>query len=153
MLTNSKRDEPAPPVGAPLGASGSKHYLVRDIMTRKVMTMRPHDSFGDAVTLMANHQFRHFVVTEDNERVVGVVSDRYILRSFARSSDWKTLNVSRIMTSEPCTVNIETPLAAAVALMIEKRINCLPVVADDGTLRGILTSTDLLKSYQNLLAS
>jgi len=132
----------------------SAHTIcVRDVMTSDVKTMGPHDAFGAAISLMANHQFRHFVVTEADGRVVGVVSDRDILRSFARTSDWKTLDVSRIMTSEPITVKPETPLAEAVAQMVAKRINCLPVVADDGTLRGILTSTDLLMSYQTLLES
>jgi len=149
MDINSKKAENS----LSAAAKRARPICVRDVMTSDAKTMGPHDTFGEAVSLMANHQFRHFVVTEVDGRVVGVVSDRDILRSFARTSDWKTLNVSRIMTSEPSTVKPETPLAEAVARMVAKRVNCLPVVADDGTLRGILTSTDLLRSYQTFLES
>ena len=45
----------------------------------------------------------------------------------------------------------KTPIVDAVSKMVAKRINCLPVVEDDGTVCGIVTSTDLLKSYQQLL--
>jgi CBS-domain-containing membrane protein len=37
--------------------------------------------------------------------------------------------------------------------MVAKRINCLPVLDDEGKVCGILTSTDLLKAYQKLLES
>jgi acetoin utilization protein AcuB len=55
------------------------------------------------------------------------------------------------MTRNPITVKRNTPIIEAVSKLIAKRINCLPVVEDDGTVCGIVTSTDLLKSYQQLL--
>ena len=48
-------------------------------------------------------------------------------------------------------VKRETRIIDAVAKMLAKRINCLPVVREDDTVCGIVTSTDLLKSYQQLL--
>jgi CBS domain-containing protein len=48
-------------------------------------------------------------------------------------------------------VKRSTPIIDAVSKIVAKRINCLPVVEDDGTVCGIVTSTDLLKSYQQLL--
>ena len=55
------------------------------------------------------------------------------------------------MTRNPITVTRNTPIIDAVSKMLSKRINCLPVVEEDGTVCGIVTSTDLLKSYQQLL--
>jgi len=55
------------------------------------------------------------------------------------------------MTHNPVTVRRHTPIADAVSKIVSKRINCLPVVEEDGTVCGIVTSTDLLKSYQQLL--
>jgi CBS domain-containing protein len=55
------------------------------------------------------------------------------------------------MTHNPVTVRRSTPIADAVGKILSKRINCLPVVEDDGSVCGIVTSTDLLKSYQKLL--
>ena len=57
------------------------------------------------------------------------------------------------MTRDPITVKCETPISVAVAKMVAKRINCLPVLDDEGKVCGILTSTDLLKAYQKLLES
>jgi CBS domain-containing protein len=57
------------------------------------------------------------------------------------------------MTRGPVTVKRETLLSVAVAKIVAKRINCLPVLDDEGKVCGILTSTDLLKAYQKLLES
>ena len=57
------------------------------------------------------------------------------------------------MTPDPFTVKRETPLSVAVARIVSKRINCLPVLDDEGKVCGIVTSTDLLKAYQKLLES
>ena len=55
------------------------------------------------------------------------------------------------MTRNPITVKRNTPIIDAVSKILSKRINCLPVVEDDGSVCGIVTSTDLLKSYLKLL--
>ena len=55
------------------------------------------------------------------------------------------------MTRNPITVTRNTPIIDAVSKILSKRINCLPVVEDDGSVCGIVTSTDLLKSYLKLL--
>jgi CBS domain-containing protein len=59
--------------------------------------------------------------------------------------------VEQIMTRAPFTVGPKTPLIDAVSKMIAKRINCLPVIDEHGAVCGIVTSTDLLKSYQKVL--
>jgi CBS-domain-containing membrane protein len=126
---------------------------VADVMTSKVVTLSPHHSFGEAVSLMANRQFRHFVVVHPDGRIAGVISDRDILRALARTSNWQAKTVEQIMTRAPFTVGPQTPIGDAVSKMIAKRINCLPVIAEDGAVCGIVTSTDLLKSYQKILES
>lgn len=126
---------------------------VGDVMTGEVMSLKLDDSFEQAVSLMANRHFHHFAVIDASGRIAGVISDRDILRALARAANWQTKTVSEIMTRDPFTVNPETPLCDAVATMLSKHINCLPVIHGDGTVCGILTSTDLLKSYHQLLES
>ena len=46
---------------------------VADVMTRHVITLNPHHSFSDSVSLMAKHSFRHFLVVDAANRLVGVV--------------------------------------------------------------------------------
>jgi len=132
--------------------STGKTHCVADVMTREVVSLSPQHNFADAVNLIANRHFRHFVVV-DNGRIVGIVSDRDVLRGLARTANWQKKEVGEFMTVDPITVKPNMSLATAIAKMLAKRINCLPVIADDGTVCGILTSTDLLKSYQQVLES
>ena len=116
---------------------------VSEIMTKRVITLKPYHSLSDSVTLIAKHSFRHFAVV-DSHRLVGVVSDRDILRVLARTKDWQSTTVSQFMIRDPVTVQPDTPISVAVREMLSKRINCLPVVDAHGDLQGIVTSTDLL---------
>jgi CBS domain-containing protein len=85
--------------------------------------------------------------------VLGVISDRDIFRCQGRISEWQVKQVQEIMTSYPVTVTPETVLTAAVSTMVSKKINCLPVIEDSGTVCGIVTSTDIMESYHNILES
>jgi predicted transcriptional regulator len=55
------------------------------------------------------------------------------------------------MTARPFTVTPDSPLFVAASELMSKKINCLPVVSDDQAVLGILTSTDLIKSYQKMV--
>jgi predicted transcriptional regulator len=131
---------------------GQRTRCVDDVMTREVVSLSPRHNFDDAVNLISNHHFRHFVVV-DNGQIVGIVSDRDVLRGLARTDNWQEKQVSEFMTIDPTTVKPDTSLSDAITKMLDKKINCLPVIADDGTVCGILTSTDLLKAYQKELES
>jgi len=124
---------------------------IADIMTSKVVTLSPHHSFSEAANLMNDRYFRHCVVVDAHGQIVGVISDRDILRALARNPNARSKSLEQIMTHNPVTVRRHTPIADAVSKIVSKRINCLPVVEEDGTVCGIVTSTDLLKSYQQLL--
>jgi CBS domain-containing protein len=124
---------------------------VADVMTGKVVTLSPHHSFNDVANLMNDRYFRHCVVVDQGGMVVGVISDRDILRALARNPNSRSKSLDQIMTKQPVTVKRNTAIIDAVGKMLAKRINCLPVIDDDGRVCGIVTSTDLLKSYQQLL--
>ena len=124
---------------------------VADVMTGKVVTLSPHHTLSEVANLMNNRYFRHCVVVDNNRKIVGVISDRDILRALARNPNARSKSLDQIMTRNAVTVKRNTPIIDAVSKMLAKRINCLPVVEEDGTICGIVTSTDLLKSYQQLL--
>ena len=124
---------------------------VADVMVAKVVTLSTHHGFDEAVRLMNDRHFRHCVVVDAHGKLVGVISDRDILRSLARNSNSRAKSLDQIMTRNPITVKRDTSILDAVSKILSKRINCLPVVDDDDAICGIVTSTDLLKSYQQLL--
>ena len=140
---------------AQLTLSGTSSIIapteVADVMIGKVVTLSRHHSFNEAANLMNDRYFRHCVVVDAQGHIVGVISDRDILRALARNPNARSKSVEQIMTQNPVTVRRNTPIADAVGKIVSKRINCLPVVEENGTVCGIVTSTDLLKSYQQLL--
>ena len=125
---------------------------VAEVMTREVITLSPRHSFQQAITLVARHRFRHLLVVEADARLAGVISDRDLLRFMAREPHWDTATVAEVMKPQPVTVRAETPLSTAIAEMLTRRINCLPVVDEAGRVCGILTSTDLLQAFQQIQA-
>ena len=126
---------------------------VRDIMTRTVMTLTPQQSVPEAITLLARHRFRHFPVVEESRDLmglVGVVSDRDLLRALTRGPGAERMTVQEIMETQVMTVRPETPLSATATVMLQQRINCVPVLDDEKRLCGIVTSADLLRVFQQL---
>src|SRR5262245_39778808 len=126
---------------------------VADIMSRKLVTLSAHHTFGQAVQLMTDFPFRHFLVIHADGRLAGVFSNRDVLRALGRTPNWQAKSVSGVSTNKVFTVTPETPLSVAAAEMLSRRINCLPVVGSYGKVCGIITSTDLLRSYQKIQAS
>lgn len=125
---------------------------VADIMSTNLVTLSAHHTFGQAVQLMTDSPFRHFLVIHADGRLAGVFSDRDVLRALGRTPNWQAKYVSGVMTHKVFTVTPETLLSEAAAEMLSRRINCLPVIGNDGKVCGIITSTDLLRSYQKIQA-
>ena len=107
-------------------------------MTSKVVTLLPNKSLHEAIGMMANNAFRHFIVVEKDSSLVGVISDRDLLRAMNHSKDWTTMNIGGLMTQKVITVNPETALSDAVAHILTHRINCLPVVDEKNRVCGIV---------------
>jgi acetoin utilization protein AcuB len=110
---------------------------VSSLMTAPVITAAPEDTIAEARLAMARAWIRHLPVVDDG-RVVGILSDRDL-----RSAD-DGESVASSMTRDPHTVFRDTPARDAAALMIQYRIDALPVVDADMRLLGVVTSTDLL---------
>ena len=120
--------------------------LVRDVMTRKVVTIGPETSCDKARRLMDELRIRHLPVV-DGGRLVGMVSDRDV-RSVAVQSPG-TL-ASRIMTPDPVTVTPDTRVEYAARIMLDRRFGSLPVT-DGRALIGIVTYTDLLRAFVRVI--
>jgi CBS-domain-containing membrane protein len=73
-----------------------------------------------------------------------------LLRFAIRNPHRDSSVVADVMKNDPVTVRPETSLSVAIAAMLTRRINCLPVVDAEARLVGILTSTDLLHDFQKI---
>jgi acetoin utilization protein AcuB len=130
---------------------------VREIMRHALVTVRPDASAKAASELMRSHQVRHLLVTDEQMRLVGVLTDRDLrhaafLPMLARQLAWeerrfKAPRVRDVMTWGVVTIDPEAELARAGLLMFERRIGSLPVT-DRGTLVGIVTERDVFDAFR-----
>src|SRR5262245_54717107 len=133
---------------------------VRDLMRPEVVTLYADDTLDLAEGIMRLGRIRHLPVVS-GDRVVGIVSQRDLFRAAVSSllqlggeaeRKWLAgIPVMAVMTPHVFTVSPSVPLRAAVRIMIDKRIGCLPVV-DDGRLVGLLSESDCLLHLADLLA-
>jgi CBS domain-containing protein len=123
---------------------------VEDFMSTAVITMKESDTLSAAQIEMRMAEIRHLPVVDKKGHVVGVVSDRDILRNITKI-DGAPTPVTHIMARRVQTVKPDTPAATAATMMLEHKFGCLPVVGDDEQIVGIITDTDFLKIAEQAL--
>jgi len=114
---------------------------VNQIMTTDVSTVAPNDTITKAASIMGQLDVGSVPVT-DNNRVVGIVTDRdIVLRGVAKGGD-SNLKVSSVMTANVKFATPEMDVHTAADIMAEHQVRRLPVV-DNDTLVGIVAIGDL----------
>ena len=127
--------------------------LVRDLMTKEVVTLLRNEQLSIADQVMALGRIRHLPVLGEEGELVGVVSRRDLLHgalasvlgygSKGRHTLMNTILVKEVMTSDPMVVAPDTSLGEAARIMSKNKIGCLPVTQGD-ELVGILTEGDFV---------
>jgi CBS domain-containing protein len=128
---------------------------VREVMRPVVATVRPDTSLRAAAATMEAHGLRQLAVTDDDGRLVGILTDRdlrhaALLPALARYVPWeeRRLRAPRardVMTWSVTTIEPDADLPRAGFLMFERRLGSLPVT-ERGRLVGFVTEDDLLKA-------
>ncbi len=131
-----------------------KTLKVRDLMTEDVQSLSTKDTALAAWDLMDDKHIRHVPVVDETGDVVGLLSDRDLLKNALAGASEMTMSMQRnylrgtrideIMTSVPYTVEPDSDLAEAGRMLLEFKISCLPVV-EGGALVGIITESDFVR--------
>ncbi len=122
----------------------SKQLTVGDIMTSPVVTVLFSDPVIAAVNKMITHDIGAVIVMMGGQPA-GIITERDILKKIIMEGrDPKKTMCQDIMTKPLVTVESDTPVARALALMKEKDIRRLPVVKM-GRLVGIVTEKDIIR--------
>jgi CBS domain-containing protein len=141
--------------------------IVSDVMTRKVLSVKPEETVEQAANLMLRHGISGLFVVDDKDTLVGVVTEGDLLRrdeiGTQRHRPWwlrvlvspgrQALDfthahgrrVSDVMTAEVISVGHETPLEEVVETMEKQRIKRVAVV-EDGHMIGVVARSDLLRA-------
>ncbi len=136
------------------GGGWQPSYLrLEGFMTTDLHTVNEDDALELVANLMAWHRVRYIPVEDDDHRLVGLVSDRSLLRFLTadeREDEEGPVPVSELMIRDLVTASPQTPTLEAVELMREQSVPCLPVV-QEGRLVGLVTEHSFLEIAGQLL--
>src|ERR671939_1151519 len=101
---------------------------VADVMVKDVLTVEPSDTIGEAAEKMHEANVGAVVVVEDMVRIVGIVTERDLLRAVAARARAAEARVRNWMTEDPVTIEPDTTVEDAAQIMFEHNFRHLPVV-------------------------
>jgi CBS domain-containing protein len=147
--------------------------LVKDVMSKNVITISPEESISNAIDKMAKNNISGLIVVED-EKVVGVISESDVLKIFKSefpelklSSNISLsifsliksgikiireikkigkLKVQNLMSKKVSFVKPEDTILEAARIISKKDVRRLPVIDESGKLVGIISRTDILRA-------
>jgi acetoin utilization protein AcuB len=129
--------------------------LIRDRMTRNPVLCTADLAVTDAFDLMKKSRIRRMPVVDKNGKLVGIVSDKDLLR--VTPSPATTLSAYEIpyllSKVKVITVAEETPVEEAARIMVDNKIGGLPVVDESNVVVGIITETDIFKTFLELIGA
>jgi acetoin utilization protein AcuB len=128
---------------------------LQQIMTTHVVTVGLDENLKTVQELFMLSRFHHLLVLDEDGALVGVVSDRDLLKALSpfistlaeRPQDLRTLKkrVHQIMSRRPITASKNDTIRQAAILMLNNNISCLPVVSPQRTIEGIVTWKDVFR--------
>jgi CBS domain-containing protein len=128
---------------------------VKAAMTEDVQSVSASTHVGDVADRMLDENLRRMIVVDGNDHVIGVVSQRDILRQYIAAQEnnpsgsdcpFESVEIGTLLGRDrPVTASPDLPLAKAAAVLATNKIGCLPVVGYQGELMGMLTTSDVLR--------
>lgn len=128
--------------------------LVKNWMSKNIITIGANDSMQDAVRLLKEHGIKMMPVMK-NEKLVGIITDRDLKR--ASASDATTLDVHEllflvskikvrdIMTKDPIMIPDDFTVEETAEILLKNKISGAPVIDSEGHVVGTITQTDLFR--------
>ncbi len=136
--------------------------FIIETMRTDLVAVSAQTKLSEAKALMQEGNFRHLPVVDENGKLVGIVTDRDMRDAHPSSlldeeSYKKTLDrvmqhtVGEIMTKDPLTVAPYYTLQDTLLIIGKKKVGALPVIDEEGRLKGILSTRDLLREFVNIM--
>lgn len=129
-------------------------------MTKHPVSVTSKATIGEVDRLMKKHNFHRMLVIDDG-KLVGYISDRDIMRvtpspatslsKFEIRSLLDKLSVKDIMQTKVITVNEDATIEEAALIMYQNKVGGLPVISEVGAVVGIITATDILKTFVDVM--
>ncbi|MEU4659673.1 CBS domain-containing protein [Streptomyces sp. NPDC023723] len=147
-----------------------RHQDVGSVMTTEVVRAEYGTPFKAVAGLLSEHRVSGLPVVDDDGHVIGVVSETDLMlhqaatplayeppprfrvarltpRARRRAAKVRARTAGRLMTAPAVSVHAEDTVVEAARIMVEHRVNRLPVLDEDDRLVGIVTRHDLLQTF------
>lgn len=124
--------------------------VAADIMREDVFTINPNMNLLEAWQLLKDIDVHHFPVTNENDEIVGLLSDRDLSRLGHQVT---TFPVADVMSEKVVTASPETPCQELLAVMIHEKFSSIPIVDSSKKVIGIVTTSDFLQLTMQFLKS
>ncbi len=124
--------------------------VIANILREKgsaVVSVGPGDGAGQVARVLAEHRIGAVLVRDPSGKVLGIVSERDIVRAMARAPEELAQTMAgALMTQVLHTVSPRSLITHALAMMTDRRVRHLPVLEEDGSLAGMVSIGDLVKA-------
>ena len=134
--------------------------FVAERMTKHPVTMTSDATVGEVDRVMKKNKFHRMIIVDDG-KLVGYLSDRDVMRvtpspatslsKYEIRSLLDKLKVRDIMQKKVVTVNEDATIEEAALIMFNNKVGGLPVISEVGQVVGIITATDILKTFVNVM--
>lgn len=136
--------------------------FVIESMKTDLIAVRPQAKLSEAATLMQKGNFRHLPVVNEDNKLVGIITDRDMRDAYPSSlldeeTYQQTLDkvmqhtVEEVMTKNPLTIAPYYTLQDTLLMVGQKKVGALPVIDEEGRLKGIMSTRDLLRAFVNIM--
>jgi predicted transcriptional regulator len=118
----------------------------KEIMTRPVVSARKSASARDIALQLLSGLYSGMTVTDDDGRVIGIVTEFDLLDQIRQERDLSQLTAEDIMTRDVITVDVDTSVGDVVTTLLDRKITRLPVT-EKGKVVGVIARCDILRCY------
>ncbi|MBP2241433.1 acetoin utilization protein AcuB [Cytobacillus eiseniae] len=129
--------------------------IVEEIMNTTITTLSENNSIAEAIQVMDEKKIRHLPIIDQNQQLIGLVTDRDIRDATPSIFETEELKqelqnpLKMIMKTDVITGHPHDFVEEISAILYEHRIGCLPII-NHNRLVGIVTETDLLRTLVEL---
>ena len=120
---------------------------IREIMQSETIVVQPEDSVHRALELLIEHDISGLPVTNADKRIVGVISERDVLKLFYEP---EAHTVSAVMTKNPITISVDSPLVEVFDCLMAHDFRRV-LIHDQHKLVGLISRADLMPTILEAL--
>lgn len=117
---------------------------IETIMIKKLVTLTPSDTVAAAKEIFGGKRIHH-VPVQENGKLVGLVTTYDLWKSTSDQEITDDSKIETVMSKKVVKIGPDDKVGTAAEIFLDNRFHALPVVSDDNTLVGLVTTFDILR--------